>query len=285
MVAPRGRDQIVEILERSGKVERAGNRGLLFHHHALCDRLPDVARCDLDFDHLRISGGGGAGFDRHVPGGSGAASLRKICADGSRDYQEASARSGQTDAGAGDAVGLPFVLAVPDYLFGESAAGDQLVRAALERRLAMGRVDTAVTALRASLRFAAVSNAEEESEDAVDDRYFHHFYQSCGCVLAGGAELRGCEPSGFYGFVARFRGADRVRRIVAGDVLPNAADAALTAAGSSGSSKGVESWQRSLRNRTTASTRAVSTVSIRVSRMRRGISTSFRCRHSASGFC
>jgi hypothetical protein len=169
---------------------------------ALCGRLSDVAGRDVVFHHIRLSGGGGAGFIRDVAGGRGADSSREVYTDGSCDHAETPARSGQTDAGAGDDVGLLVVLAVPDYLFGQPAAGDLLVRKAIERRMAVGGADAVVISFRFAVHIAAVANVEEESKDDIGNRYFHHLYSDRRRVLAGGAKFRRREPSGFYGFVA-----------------------------------------------------------------------------------
>ena len=124
MVAPRRRDEIDEVLERARKAERAGDCAYFFTiTFCAVDYLMslDVTWASTIYGFLVAAGQGLSAMAMMVAVLMLAGEIR---ADGSRDHQEAPARSRQADAGSGDAVGVPVVLAVLDHLVGQSAAGD-----------------------------------------------------------------------------------------------------------------------------------------------------------------
>ncbi len=162
----------------------------------------------------------------------------QISADGPCGHQEASARSGQTAAGA---VMLWAYLNFSQLLITWSGnLPDEIIWYIKRWNGGWGWVALILLLLHFCLPFLLLlsQSLKKNPRTIFGDRDLHHCDSHGGRILAGRAEFRRREERSFLDVVAGHRGAARLRRIVAGVVFPEPAAAGVDAAGRSGSEKG-----------------------------------------------
>ena len=144
-------------------------------------------------------------------------------------HEEASARSRQADVRADDAVGVSAVLAVADYLVGQSADRSRLVHQALERRLGLGGADSAASGTSCCRSCCCFRSDLKKNPKTIAMIAIYLMVDSRGgCVLRWWNRTfrpSRSHRSAFHDVVAGRSGADRLRRFVAGVVLPESAAA------------------------------------------------------------